>query len=126
MHIPGIGRVNKKISMYLGRRSRSGFEKYIHTQAFRDALKKKLRSAMPIPLELVTFTDSTSTSDLLLSVLSFIDSAGLPSGWTIYADDEFPPEQKEMFRPFEFLVFKRWYTNVSQSDRQKYNGKWQF
>ena len=126
MRIPGIGRINKKLSSYFGNSSKSKFEKFIRTKDFGDELKKKLRSKVPVNLDLVTFADSKSFPDLLLSMLSFISSVGLPAKWTIYMDDEFSAEQKNIFDAFEFIVCKYWFENVPDQDRGRYNSRWQY
>ena len=102
MRIPGIGRINKKISIFLGDHQKMKFEKFIGTQNFRNILKNKLQSKIQVNLELVTFTNSKCFPDLLLSILSFINSAGIPAKWTVYADDEFSESQKDILRSLIF------------------------
>lgn len=126
MTIPGIGRINKKISSYAGNYNKARFQKFIYTKEFKTRVAEKLQSAMLVNLELVTFTNSKNFPDLLLCVLSFISTTGLPRRWTIYADDKFLPAQKDILNEFKFLVCKDWFTNISASDRNKYNSKWQF
>ena len=126
MHIPGRGRLNKGLSTYLGSVRKAGFEKFTLTNDFRELLQKKIRSRPQISLELVTFVDSKNFTDLLLSILSLIHSAGLPHRWTIYMDDAFSPEQQEIFNQFPFLIGKPWNENVPENEQEKYTGKWQF
>lgn len=126
MNIPGTGRINKKLSNYLGNQQKSGFEKYIHSQSFNNYVEKKNTTAKKVDIELVTFTESKSFPDLILSILSFISMAGLPVKWTIYADDEFTTAQQNIFSQFNFLVCKNWFINISEQERKKYSDKWQF
>ena len=126
MRIPGIGRINKKISIFFGDHQKMKFEKFIGTQNFRNILKNKLQSKIQVNLELVTFTNSKCFPDLLLSILSFINSAGIPAKWTVYADDEFSESQKDIFKELDFLVLIDWFTNVELNEKEKYKSKWQF
>lgn len=126
MRIPGLGRINKKLSTYLGNERKSSFEKFINSAEFKADLNKTLIAKSRVNLEIVTFTNSIGFPDLILSILSFINSTGLPSKWTIYADDNFTAEQRNVLNAFEFIVYQKWYANISAVDREKYNSRWQF
>ena len=125
MHIKGLGRVNKKISTIIGNYQKSNFEKFIRKRNFRDLLRNKVQLQNSINIELVTFTESKTFSDLLLSILSFITSVGLPYRWTVYADDEFTQDQKAILDEFKFLLYQDWFTNVEEEDKKKFKDKWQ-
>ncbi len=126
MQIPGIGRINKKLSTCIGDLKKAGFEKYIFSNQFKNNLKKKLLGPSGVSIELVTFTNPRNFTDFILSILSFISSAGFPARWTIYADDEFSAAQKDILRMFEFVVYKDWHAEVKKTDRDKFGDKWQF
>lgn len=126
MRIPGLGRFNKTTGTYIGKLRRAQFEKFIYTDNFKKRLNIKLAPCHSVNLELVTFANSANFPDLILSILSFINSSGIPAKWTIYADDEISEFQKNIFNSFDFVVCKDWFNNVSVFDKEKYQHKWQF
>lgn len=124
MHILGVGRVKKKISLFLGDFQKKQFKKYVNSNTFIDTISN-LKIKKSIDIELVTFVNSAGFFDLILSILSFINAAGFPKKWTLYVDDELTIVQKAILEKLPFVGIRRWYDGFSNPDKNRHLQKWQ-
>lgn len=124
MHLRGSGRLKLFVSLILGRNRKKQFIKFIHSENF-------VRKVKNLPLnsvnnfELVTYANSSSFPDLILSIVSFIKFVGIPRKWTIYTDDKFSDAQMRIFSNFLFIKVMSWNHSLSEKMSNKYSHKWQ-
>ena len=124
MQIPGEGRIKKLLSRKIGNINKRAFTKYILSEEFNsslDILCKKNK----IDIELVTFVNSESFSDLLFSIISFMKVVGVPSKWTLYADNHFSKEQLNILSSIAFVDISKWDERVPFKEKVQYGEKWQ-
>jgi len=100
MRIVGLGRFNKFISKILGKINKNRFEKYIFPPKFKVPKFEKYNS---VDISLVTFVNSNNFTDLILCIISFIDSVGEPKVWTLYLDADLSESQIILIRKFHFI-----------------------
>ena len=110
MRLVGIGRVNKFISKLLGKKNKQKFEKYISSPNFK--LPRYTGNEF-VDISLVTFVNSNNFTDLLLCIISFLDSVGEPKVWTLYLDDELTENQMDLIKQFHFIEKFKWNQFVS-------------
>ena len=122
MRIVGLGRFNKFISKSLGNINKNRFEKYIFSPKFKVSQFEKYNS---VDISLVTFVNSNNFTDLLLCIISFIDSVGEPKVWTLYLDDDLSEKQIILIKQFHFIQKFNWNEFVSHDISIKYSQKWQ-
>ena len=114
------------VSSWIGTLKKARFEKYIYAASFESSVKSKITRAGKLDVQLVTFAGPQSFPDTVLSILSFIHSAGIPAKWILYADEEFSEQQKRIYETFGFVTIKSWDSNISRNDKEKYKHRWQF
>jgi len=122
MRISGIGRFNKCLSKQIGNYKKQEFEIYITSSDMKLSQKKKYDF---VDISIVTFVNSKSFTDLLLSIKSFLISVGEPKVWTLYLDDDFTENQLEIFNGYSFLKLVSWDYLVSNKISSKFSEQWQ-
>jgi hypothetical protein len=122
MRIAGLGRVNKFISKQLGKINKNEFEKYIYSNDLKSNLHSKNKI---VDISLVTFVNSNNITDLLLCIISFLDSVGEPKAWTLYFDDNLTANQISLVKQFEFIQYYNWNHFATQDTSINYSQKWQ-
>jgi hypothetical protein len=125
MRMPGQGRLIKKLSSTMAGLNKKAFVKFIQSKSFHTVLRNKLSSQEKIDIELVTYAGSSGFHDFLLSVLSFISNVGIPTKWTLYADNEFSPNDKAILQSIPFLSIQDWYVHLQASNTILDRDKWQ-
>jgi len=122
MKILVLVRVNKFISKKLCKNNKNKFEKYI----FSKNIKLHLHNSKGfVNISLVTFVNSNNITDLILCIISFLDSVGEPKVWTLYLDDNLTANQISLIKQFEFVQYFNWNHFVSQDISDDYSQKWQ-
>ena len=124
MHIRGSGRLKLFVSIILSLNKKKDFIKFIHSDNFARKVKN-LHSNSVNNFELVTYANSSSFPDLILSIVSFIKFVGIPKKWTIYTDDKFSEVQMHVFSSFIFLNVLSWNHVLSENISNQYSHKWQ-
>ena len=119
MRIFGIGRFNKFFSKLLGSLNKKSFEKYISSSNI------VIETNNYVDISLVTFVNSKNFTDLILSIISFLDSVGQPKLWTLYLDDDFTENQNKIIKQFKFIKQINWNQLVSREVAIGYSSKWQ-
>lgn len=122
MRIAGLGRVNKFISKQIGKNNKNEFKNYISSNDVKLNLHSKKEF---IDISLVTFVNSNNITDLLLCIISFLDSIGEPKVWTLYLDDNLTAQQISLIKQFGFVQYFKWNHFVSQDKSDDYSQKWQ-
>ena len=122
MRLVGIGRVNKFISKLLGKKNKQKFKKYISSPNFK--LPRYTGNEF-VDISLVTFVNSNNFTDLLLCIISFLDSVGEPKVWTLYLDDQLTENQMGLIKQFHFIEKFKWNQFVSHDISIQYSKKWQ-
>lgn len=124
MKIIGIGRVKKKISQAIGAYKKSRFNRTIYKNPCNNLFSKYVQSDN-VEIELVTFVNSASFSDLVLTILSFMNEVGKPRKWTLYTDDMFTQQQKILLDKLPFIFLQPWDVSLHDENKSKYSKKWQ-
>lgn len=124
MYLRGSGRLKLFASIILGRNKKNQFIKFIYSDNFVNKIKN-ISSDSVNNFELVTYCNSTSFPDLILSIVSFIKFVGIPRKWTIYTDDKFSDLQLHIFSSFMFLKVLTWNHLLSEKISNQYSHKWQ-
>lgn len=124
MTIPGTGRICNMISKKLGFINKVKFEKYIYSDDFKFD-NKQFKNSEKLDITIVTFVNSESISDLLLSILSFYDSVGIPKIWYLYIDDKLNILQLSALNKIPFVVIKKWDTEIDSKWHSTSLAKWQ-
>ncbi len=124
MPLSGEGRIKNKLSLFLGELRKKEFIKFIYSNKFSN-YPDKFISRGSVDIELVTFVNSASFPDMMLSILSFMNFAGLPRKWTLYTDDDFSSEQVNILSKWSFIKFENWDAKINEEDKKKYFKKWQ-
>ncbi|MCX6300343.1 MAG: hypothetical protein NTY72_14775 [Bacteroidetes bacterium] len=122
MRIVGIGRFNKYISKLLGSINKQKFEKYISSSNLKLPINN---SNEFVDISLVTFVNSNNFSDLLLCIISFLNSVGEPKLWTLYLDDDLTERQIDLINQFDFIEKHKWNQFLDQDIAIRYSQKWQ-
>jgi len=122
MRIVGIGRFNKYISKLLGSINKQKFEKFISSSNLKLPINN---SNEFVDISLVTFVNSNNFTDLLLCIISFLNSVGIPKLWTLYLDDDLTERQIDLIKNFSFVKKSTWNQFVSKDISIRYSQKWQ-
>jgi hypothetical protein len=121
--VKGSGRVKRAISRTIGNSRKRQFCEFL-SYRYLDWLDN-WRAASVTEFELVTFVNSASFPDLILSISSYVQAAGRPLKWTLYADDEFSALQKTIIERLSFVEVKAWDQELTASSKLRYATKWQ-
>ncbi|HMJ46907.1 MAG TPA: hypothetical protein VK498_06225 [Ferruginibacter sp.] len=124
MNIIGTGRAKKKISRILGNYQKKKFDAFIYSNKGYVYFEKGIKN-IAVEIELVTFVNSASFPDLILSCITFMKVVGIPRKWTLYIDDELNKQQKAILSKLSFVYISSWDIAVSESDKMKFTKKWQ-
>ena len=119
-----FGRIKSIISKSIGAYSRYSFVNYLNRTKGIGLFSSNMTADI-LNVELVTFVNNASFSDLLLSILSFLKNCGVPKKWTLLIDDEFSSSNKLILEQCPFLEIRRWDSLSDKIISLNYAGKWQ-
>ena len=98
------GGITKLITSQIGNINKGKFTQVINHDL--PSIRKKIVSKK-LNIEVVSFSSKRDFSEQVLSILSFLRFAGLPSKWTVYSDGTHTQEQVKILEDsFEFICLE--------------------
>ena len=112
MHLPGLDRLTWEWSRLRARQNKRLFVYEVVSES--RAISAIKRSDKKIDLEVISFCGANDFPELVLSMLTFLSSVGVPQKWVVYSDGTLGPEQAAILRGMPFpAVILDWNANVA-------------